>query len=180
MFGMNKKSNFKLMSNYFCVGTGHRPNKLAPSNICYSDKILYQLIQLAENHLIQINPNVVVSGMALGWDFALAIAAIQLKIPLIAAVPFKGQESKWTIKDQKRYHKILAIAAKIQVVSPGEYSAKKMLKRDKWMVDLLEQRSGVLLALWNGERNGGTWHTVNYARRRGTQIINTWQDWINR
>jgi len=72
-------------------GTGHRPDKLGG----YSDSAFDNLVKIAEDYLKESKPDKVISGMALGWDQALAEACVNLNIPFIAAVPFKGQESKW-------------------------------------------------------------------------------------
>lgn len=39
--------------------------------------------------------------------------------------------------------------------------------RNKKMVDM----GPVLVALWDGRKTGGTWATIEYARRRGKKII---------
>lgn len=87
--------------------TGHRPPKLAASPECYSDKVLKALIKLAVKHLRELQPSKVITGMALGWDTKIAIAALHLEIPVTAAVPFEGQESKWPEPSRVRYHKLL-------------------------------------------------------------------------
>ena len=56
----------------------------------------------------KLNPSEVISGMALGWDMALAQAAINLGIPFIAAVPFIGQENMWIKKTQEYYKELLS------------------------------------------------------------------------
>jgi hypothetical protein len=40
------------------------------------------------------------------------------------------------------------------------------LKRNEEIVD----RGGLLIALWDGRRTGGTFYTVEYARRRGVEV----------
>ena len=78
------------------AATGHRPNKLAPLSICYSTRVLQRLIDLATAYLEKSNPDAVISGMALGWDTAIAIAAIKLNIPLTAAV-----------NDKRRFYRVI-------------------------------------------------------------------------
>jgi hypothetical protein len=41
-----------------------------------------------------VEPTHVISDMALGWDMAVAIAMLKLKIPLIFSIPFEGQNQK--------------------------------------------------------------------------------------
>lgn len=150
------------------AGTGHRPDKLGG----YNDKVKSKLVYLAEVGLKMNEPYGVISGMALGWDQALAIAAIELGIPLLAALPFKNQDCKWPDRSRKEYKNILSKADKIVIVSDGEYSASKMQKRNKWMVDNCD----LLLALWNGSF-GGTANCIEYANSVNRKIINMWSNY---
>ena len=53
------------------AGSGHRPSKLGG----YSEQIHEKLVALAIGWLKKNEPSCVLSGMALGWDTALAEAA---------------------------------------------------------------------------------------------------------
>jgi len=150
--------------NIIC-GTGHRPDKLGG----YGNKILIGLINLATAVFVEIKPSEVISGIALGWDTAIAIAAIRMGIPLTCAVPFAGQERMWTMQMQDRYKKILSKANRVVVVSKGDYSAEKMMLRNKWMVN----HSDLVLALWNGT-SGGTANCIRYAKEVGVPVKNVW------
>lgn len=150
------------------AGTGHRPDKLGG----YGAEVSTRLVDLARAALLKYRPDEVISGMALGWDTALALAAIELEIPLAAAVPFEGQERKWRPEQQKQFLKILARATTVAIVSPGGYGVWKMQTRNRWMVD----RATGLLALWNGG-GGGTGNCIEYARSSGVKIINLWAAW---
>lgn len=155
-------------SSIILAGTGHRPDKLGG----YSPAVSARLVDLARAALLKYQPGEVVSGMALGWDTALALAAIELGIPLTAAVPFEGQERKWRPEQQELFRAILARAATMVVVSPGGYAVWKMQVRNEWMVD----RATGVLALWNGT-SGGTANCVEYARTRQVKIVNLWNAW---
>lgn len=113
------------------------------------------------------------STMALGWDQALADAAIKLGIPFEAAVPFEGQESKWPVDSQRYYRRLLTRAEEVHIVSSGGFSVPKMQLRNEYMVD----RADLVLALWNGSRSG-TENAVIYARKVGKPVINLWSSWI--
>jgi uncharacterized phage-like protein YoqJ len=159
--------------DFVLSATGHRPPKLMSYPECYSDEFGKKLTQFAIVHISRLTPDAVISGMALGWDLAIARASIQLKIPLIAAVPFKGQESAWKDAKTKRlYHTILDRAHQVVIVSPGGYSAQKMQVRNEWMV----QNSHLVLALWDRSK-GGTGNCIEYARQHQCGILNVWQHW---
>jgi uncharacterized phage-like protein YoqJ len=111
--------------------------------------------------------------MALGWDQALASAAVICNIPFLAAIPFQGQQRVWPKTSQIYYDNLLALASDIIIVSEGGYAGWKMLVRDKWMVN----ESEAVLALYNGDKSGGTFHTVQYANKVGKQVINLWDEY---
>lgn len=114
----------------------------------------------------------VVSGMALGWDLALAHAAVLTGIPFTAAVPCDAQESRWPPSSQAYYRRLLALSDDVVVVSPGGYEPWKMQARNEWMVDQCD----LLLALWDGSR-GGKANCCWYAQRIERPIENLWREW---
>ncbi len=150
------------------TGTGHRPNKLGGK----SAPVTAALIRLAAASLKRYDASLLITGMALGWDQALADAAIQIGIPFHAYPPFWGQQDRWPMVDQKRYVQLIEKAEKVVTASEGGYSAWKMQKRNELMVDA----GGMLLALWNGSE-GGTANCVGYAAHTGVRVVNVWPSW---
>lgn len=146
------------------AGTGHRPDKLGG----YSDEAFNKLVEIAENTLKKIKVNEVISGMALGWDMALAQAAINLNLPFIAAIPFKGQELKWVVKTQVYYRDLLTKAKKVEIISEGGYSSEKMQIRNEWMVDNCD----LVLTMYNGDTFGGTFNCIKYASKLNKPMVN--------
>lgn len=156
------------MSNAVLAGTGHRPNKLGG----YSDQAKVRLVAVAFTALTHIRPRLVITGMALGWDTALAIAAYGLGIPYLAAVPFEDQDCQWPAQSRVIYREILANAERVvQVCEPG-YAAWKMQRRNGWMVQNCDQ----VLAMWDGT-DGGTANCVHTARGLGRHIFNYYPMW---
>lgn len=147
------------------AGTGHRPQKLGKEwdgRGPISDALFAWCIL----RLKELNATKVISGMALGFDMILAEAALSLGIPVIAAVPFKGQESKWFKSSIARYKRILANPLVTTfIVSDGAYSNHKMQIRNEWMVD----NSLEILACWDGSE-GGTANCYRYAKKKGKTI----------
>lgn len=153
------------------AGTGHRPNKIGG----FTTENFFNLVEVAERWLSENNPDKVISGMALGWDMALAQACINSKIPFVAAIPFKGQESKWSFSQKELYKSILKFAEEIVYVSKEGFSAQKMQKRNEWMVD----RADVILAMWDGTM-GGTYNCIRYAESKNKKIINLYEVYRNK
>lgn len=149
------------------AATGHRPQKLGG----YGAHVDAALRRLAIWFLTTNRPDKVISGMALGWDMAWSEAAIEMGIPVIAAVPFGGQESAWPSASQDRYWQTLTQCERVEIVCDGTYAAWKMQKRNQWMVD----NATHLIALWDGT-SGGTANCVNYAQGR-IPVWNLWPYW---
>lgn len=150
-------------------GTGHRPSKLGG----YGARAFARLVAVARGALERDRPDEVISGMALGWDMALAQAALDLGIPLRAAVPFAGQESRWPAESQTQFARLIAAASTVVIVSPGGYSAAKMQTRNEYMV----RESGLVLALFDGTP-GGTANCLRFAQAHGTPIRNLYAEWL--
>jgi uncharacterized phage-like protein YoqJ len=153
--------------------TGHRPPKLSG----YLPEVDHCLFQLAYHVLTHCKPDKVISGMALGWDMAVAQAAITMGIHTIAAVPFVNQQAKWPEHSQNRYAAILKKCSKVIVVTEGPYAAWKMQTRNVWMVE----NSHKLCALWDGTE-GGTGNCITAAFKKMDKdpeysIFNVWDDW---
>ena len=149
------------------AGTGHRPDKLGG----YSPLTAFLAEEVALNWLHQQAHGItgVISGMAQGWDQALASAALSLSLPLHCAIPFDGQESRWPDAARREYRHILAQAASVTVICEGGFSNHAMQVRNEWMVD----RCHLVLALWDGS-SGGTGNCIRYAQQFPRPIVNLW------
>lgn len=121
-------------------GFGHRLDELGG----YDIDTLAKLVCFAVETLEKFEATKVVSGMGLGWEQALALAAIELDLPLIAAIPFEGQQKVWPEKSQVFYRSLLDKATKVKIVSSGSFTGMKFVERDKWIID---NSDGVLM-LW--------------------------------
>lgn len=140
--------------------TGHRPDpkkdKLWGYDYSHPN---YQMVKQKLKEFCEANGiDTIVSGMATGFDQLGAEAALEMGLKLVAAVPFKGQESRWPEEVKRHYYDILKKADKVKYVSKPGYSSKKMQIRNEWMVD----NSDIVCALWDGS-SGGTANCVDYA-----------------
>jgi uncharacterized phage-like protein YoqJ len=146
--------------------TGHRPQSLP--NYDFD-----RLCDLALACLEKFQPSHVNTGMALGWDQAVATACVHANTPFTAFLPFKTQASVWPKNDRLRHENLLRLAAKVVVVSPGPYRAEKIQLRNEALVDA----SAGLLALWSGKPSG-TANCVRYARSKNLPLVNVWTSWV--
>ena len=155
--------------------TGHRPDKLGYDynvKFKYYSKLYLWIYEEIEAALLSLGMkegkiNNLISGMAIGVDMIFATAAMRLEIPLVAAIPFKGQESRWNKESKEFYNKIINNPlTTVITVSTGSYEAWKMQRRNEWMVDNCD----VLIAVWDGS-SGGTANCVKYAQKMKKKII---------
>lgn len=147
--------------------TGHRPHLLGGYHVQPA------LEHLALVTLAGMRPRIVRTGMALGWDQAIAAACIALDIPFVAVVPGfatgQSQSAMWPIASQRRYNDLIAEAHNVeQCPFPGR--GREFRMRDQALVDACDE----LLALWNGDPRTGTGITVGMCRK---PIRNVWEAW---
>jgi len=111
------------------------------------------------------------AGGALGFDTLCAKTVLRLRqsypeIKLILVLPCISQAERWTSADRAIYREIIEQANKV-VYTSQEYTRGCMFKRNRHLVDY----SSVCVC-YQTKATGGTAYTVEYARRRGLQIIN--------
>ncbi|MFI3295856.1 MAG: SLOG family protein [Rikenellaceae bacterium] len=83
--------------------------------------------------------NIFISGMAVGWDMLCAEEILKFQsqhpeVRLIAAVPFAGQEAKYSPSDQLRYHNLLGQATTIITISEGGRTNKAYHDRNDFLI----------------------------------------------
>ena len=155
-----------------CCVTGNRPQKF-PWKYGKGKKYKKYLADMAGQieELIESGYTYFISGGALGvdQDFAetvLCAKQVHAGIELEIAVPCRTQAACWSEAERLRYLSILDRADKIITLSE-HYTQFCMLKRNEYMVD----KSDLVLAYWNGEESGGTWYTMNYAKRKKKELL---------
>jgi len=156
-----------------CAFTGHRPHKFPWKYNEDDERCVTLKATLAEQIAALADAGVTdfYSGGADGVDCwaALIVLALREKNPglkLHCILPFEGQADRWSQSAQERYHSILNQADSVKYVSRDYYDGC-MLDRNHRLVEA----AGLLLAVYNGERRGGTAATVRYARKLGRQIV---------
>lgn len=156
----------------FCCCTGHRPQGF-PFKYGIDKQKQYAYLQaLAKKiELAIIDYGILnfISGMAVGadLDFAEIVLTLREKYPITleCAIPCQNQTLKWSDKDKLRYDDILKRADEINLISK-RYTPECMLKRNRYMVN----KSELVIAVFNGIERGGTWYTINYAKKNNKKI----------
>ena len=139
--------------------TGHRPQHLRVEDG-------YWIQGEFDRLTAKLQPEIGISGMALGADTWWADAVLRAAVPLHAYVPFPGQDARWREDDRIFYRKLLAEATKVVTVCP-EYRPSAFEERNRAMVDACD----LLIAAWNGKRSGGTFNALQYALRVGRDVV---------
>ena len=155
-----------------CSFSGYRPEKLPWGTreddmrcLTVKDKLAASLERIYLSGIRHY-----ICGMARGSDtyFCEAVLELRRKYPdvtLEAAIPCEEQAARWTEEDRCRYFRLVAQCDYETYVS-HKYTRDCMIRRNRYMVD----HSSILLAVYDGKFSG-TMHTVEYAARRGLEII---------
>lgn len=162
--------------------TGHRPNKFASLvqngdpydlNDPYYQKMQQNLEALLNARLKQFPEGIVCrSGMALGADqvWAKAICNVKKqnpgKVTFVADVPVKTQSDRWGSSARNTWRNLLKQADKITLATAGNYTPSCMEKRNQIMIS----NSNECIAVYNGDKSGGTANGVRDAERFGCQV----------
>jgi len=155
-----------------CCFSGYRPEKLpwGPDEGDVRCVALKGKIILSAERMIHSGFRHFICGMARGCDTYFCEAVLLLRekhtdITVEAAIPYEMHGSAWREDDRERYRGLVGQCDFATYVS-REYSRNCMLRRNRYMVD----NSSVLIAVFDG-KPGGTQATLNYAARRGLEVI---------
>ena len=137
-----------------CCFTGHR--KLQPSEIETIQSALHQQVLAA----IADGYTHFLCGMANGADLLFASVVAELKkqhsITLEAAIPYEAR-----LKTANPVFQQLLSACDVVKVHSPTYNGGCYAKRNRYMVD----NSSRIIAVYNGNKQGGTYATLQYARQ---------------
>jgi len=137
-------------------------------------RIFQQELTNTIKNAINAGYNTFYTGMAKGFDIIAAEAVLherydhQESIKLMCIIPYRGQESKWAQKWQKRHDRVLKASDGVQVLNDG-FVTGCYHERNRHLVD----NASLLIGLYSGKA-GGTSHTFDYAEQRGLKIVNIW------
>lgn len=145
--------------------TGHRDVEQEPGELLAFARLSVALMQ-------QRGVTEIITGMARGWDLAVARAAFDLDVPYCAALPFAGQPDNWPSHDRIEWAHAVDRASRVTVAGPLPLNAF-YIKRDRWIVDQCHE----LWALDSG-RPSGSHTTVLYAEDVQRIVRPLWEPWL--
>lgn len=155
-----------------CCFTGHRPDKL-PWGEREEDprclRLKERLVQAVEDAYIS-GCRHFICGMARGCDLYFAETVLALReqerdILLECARPCETQADSWPEREQVRYRSILD-RCDLETLVQHRYDRFCMMRRNRYMAD----RSGRIVAVYNGVPKGGTYQTLAYAMKKGLDV----------
>ena len=156
-----------------CAFSGHRPQKFPWKHHETDSRCVALKMVLMEQIRLLVNAGVTqfLSGMAEATDTwsALFVLALREKNPALklhCILPCTTQTDRWTASSRDLCRSILEQADSIVYVS-REYHQNCMLDRNRFLVE----HASTLLAVYNGERRGGTAATMRYAQKMGREIV---------
>lgn len=156
-----------------CAFSGYRPTKLPfyseddPACVALKMRLKDEIYTAAENGYTDF-----LCGMALGSDTWAAEAFLEVRdalrgfcdIRLHAYLPYPGQDTRWSDKNRRRYHRILA-ACDTAEYACDRYLPDCMERRNRAMVE----RADRLIAVFDGQK-GGTANTIRMAHEKGIEL----------
>lgn len=144
-----------------CAFTGHRNLNSGGFDSALLDRVIVDLIKTGTTEFL--------CGMALGFDMQAAQCVLAVKktygVKLTACLPCGNQSEVFTAKNRELYEAVIDRCDEVIILSPYYYSGC-MHERDRYMVD----KSDVIVSYLR-KKSGGTFYTVNYARKLGKKII---------
>ncbi|MEG1657954.1 MAG: SLOG family protein [Oscillibacter sp.] len=155
-----------------CCFTGHRPTKLPwkqdeqdPRCLALKRRMLDAVEAAYEEGYRHF-----LCGMAQGCDLYFCECVLHLRencpeVTLEAALPCPSQAARWPEDQQARYRRLVS-ACDFETMVSETYSASCMQRRDRYMVD----HASLLIAAFDGTA-GGTRYTMEYAMRRGLDMV---------
>lgn len=151
--------------------SGYHPEKLPDSGADDANSI-----QKLQNELHNIIVESVSDGfdtflcdMAEGFDMFAADEVIKVKeqnqsIKLVVIIPFDDGKTK------NEYYNLILSNADEKIVLAEKYSKSTYYVRNEYMVDNCKR----LICYYDG-RYGGTEHSIDYAKKKGVEVINIWE-----
>ncbi|MDE6104313.1 MAG: DUF1273 domain-containing protein [Clostridia bacterium] len=144
-----------------CSFTGHRVLSCYDFDPALLDRVILNLIKNGTKTFY--------CGMAQGFDLAAAESVVYYKkeypVRLIACLPCPEQSENFSKANKARYENLLKNCDEVTILS-DEYYKGCMHARDRYLVESCD-----LLVCFLRKNSGGTFYTVNYAKKLNKKII---------
>lgn len=143
-----------------CAFSGHR---ILPRDFDFllMDRVIRNLLLMGCRRFL--------CGMAQGFDLYAAESVLanrkEYPVQLVACIPCGTQSENFSEHSLIRYRKILEECDE-KIIFSQDYYAGCMQQRNRYLVDNCD----VLLTFLR-RKSGGTYYTVNYAKRQGKKLI---------
>ncbi len=155
-----------------CSFTGHRPEKL-PWGLHEDDPrclALKRRLRDAVESAYQEGYRHFLVGMAQGCDLYACECVLALRgrcadVSVEAVIPCPSQADRWSAAQRARWKRLVEQCDYETLVS-AHYTPDCMQRRNRYLVD----HASLLIAMYDGSP-GGTRYTVEYALRRGVDIV---------
>lgn len=151
--------------------SGHRPQKIGG----FTDAVAEALMLTARQTIKERQPELVLTGMALGWDQAIALACLRMGVQFHAYLPHPAYSNRWPDDTRRRYDKLLQGAARIvQCHKPNTPpTTANLMRRNQMIVDA----SDAMLFLYSGTKEGTTHHAWQLAAHHHKMMFNSWDEY---
>lgn len=131
--------------------TGHRPKRIKGKETLINEWLKQKFDEL--------KPDLVVTGMAQGVDQIAAWICYDEEIPYYCYFPYKK-----ALHSEQEF--LLDNSAGRTWMKEKYDGPQDFTERDKRMVEMCD----MVLAVWDGQEYGGTWDTMEYAKKLDKQI----------
>jgi len=148
-----------------CCFTGHR--NISSGQYC----TVFSAVEKTVEELIKQGYLYFAAGGALGFDTIAASAVLKLRkrfpnIKLILVLPCLVQTKGWSKEDIEVYEDIKQQADEV-IYTSQKYTRGCMHKRNRYLVD-----NSSTCVCYLTEDKGGTFYTVNYAKKNKLTVVN--------
>lgn len=156
--------------------TGHRPQYLGG----FGPEAKRRLYTFAHRRMLRLEADTEIwVGCALGFDMAIATAAIEQGHRVVSCLPFLGFNKLWKMSSifeldglLNKSHEVRIVTSKEDWVHMDGQEVFALNKRNHYMVDNTDRLASLCCGAPSGTQN-----CIDYALRTGKSVEYWWKDW---
>lgn len=157
--------------------TGHRPQYLGG----FGSEAKRRLYKFAHRKMLAVQDDALIYvGCALGFDMAIATAAVEQGHKVISCLPFLGFNTRWQMSSVfeldgllNKSHEVRIVTTKEEIEAHNHPPGFLLNKRNNYMVDETDR----LISLCCGAPSG-TQNCIDYALKQNKPVAYWWNDWL--